>query len=154
MSKKIRKTLNITRVGFKTVVVEDGVPQFVDHPDAVFSGIMDAAKAERMMRARYGKDAMIVITSIESGQHRYEMDLETFVLNAVLADDAADEGDTDDDTADDDEDDNNSDNPNPVPSTSSPISSSPSAVPEETKAPEEAPAAPATDTRWLELRPE
>ena len=64
----------------------DGVPQFVDRPDAVFSGILEKERVERMLRGQLGKDAIIVVTNVDSGQHRYEMDLETFVLNARIAD--------------------------------------------------------------------
>lgn len=87
MARPLSKTLTITRAAYKTVEVVDGVPQFVDHPDAVFSGILEKERVERMLRGQLGKDAIIVVTSVDSGQHRYEMDLETFVLNARIADD-------------------------------------------------------------------
>ena len=86
MARPLSKTLTITRAAYKTVEVVDGVPQFVDHPDAVFSGILEKERVERMLRGQLGKDAIIVVTSVDSGQHRYEMDLETFVLNARFAD--------------------------------------------------------------------
>lgn len=41
MARPLSKTLTTTRVEYKTVEVVDGVPQFVDRPDAVFSGILE-----------------------------------------------------------------------------------------------------------------
>lgn len=93
MARAIVKTITATRVSFKTVAVEDGIPCFVDQPDAVFSGQQDKDKVERLLKGRLGKDAMIVITNIDAGQHRYEMTLEEFVLNAHIVDDSADEAD-------------------------------------------------------------
>lgn len=86
MAKTISKTMTITRVTYKTVEVVDGEARFVDHPDAVFSGILEKDKVERMLRGQLGKDAIIVVTAVDSGQHRYEMDLDAFVLNARIAD--------------------------------------------------------------------
>ena len=40
MARPLSKTLTTTRVAYKTVEVVDGVPQFVDRPDAVFSGFL------------------------------------------------------------------------------------------------------------------
>lgn len=86
MPKNISKTLNVTRVSYQTVEVSDGVPGFVIHPDAVFSGQIDEAKAKKHLQAKLGKDAMLVITKVDAGQHRFEMPLEFFVLNAKIAD--------------------------------------------------------------------
>lgn len=99
MPKVISKTLNVTRVSYQTVVVNDGVPGFAIHPDAVFSGQIDEAKAKRLLQAQLGKDAMLVITNVDAGQHRFEMPLDFFVLNAKIADDGTDgeEGDEPDD---------------------------------------------------------
>lgn len=94
MARAIVKTLTTTRVSFKTVDVENGVPCFVDQPDVVFSGVQDKEKVERLLKARLGKDAVTVITNINAGQHRYEVSMEEFVLNAVVVDnieDGADE---------------------------------------------------------------
>lgn len=129
MAKIIAKTFTVTRVSFKTVVVENGVPSFVDHTDAVFNGIQEREKVEKLLKARLGKDAMIVITNIESGQHRYVMSQEDFVLNAKVADDVtdgeddgADEGDSQgdeqgaSDAAGEEQEDPFNNNPAPVPS--------------------------------------
>ena len=93
MARAIVKTLTTTRVSFKTAVVENGIPSFVSHPDAVFSGVQDKEKVERLLKARLGKDAVIVITNIDAGQHRYEMSMEDFVLNAQIVDTGEDEAD-------------------------------------------------------------
>lgn len=45
MARPLSKTLTTTRVEYKTVEVVDGVPQFVDRPDAVFSGILEKERA-------------------------------------------------------------------------------------------------------------
>ena len=50
MPKTISRTLNITRVSFCTVKVEDGAPQFVPHPDAIFPGQETAAGPLRQGR--------------------------------------------------------------------------------------------------------
>jgi len=71
MARPLSKTLTTTRVEYKTVEVVDGVPQFVDRPDAVFSGILEKERVERMLRGQLGKDAIIVVTNVDSGQHRY-----------------------------------------------------------------------------------
>ena len=92
MPKMIAKTLNITRVSLQTVEVENGVPRFVPQPDAVFSGQIDEAKAKRLLQAKMGKDVLFVITNVDAGQHRFEMPLETFVLNAAIADGVAEIG--------------------------------------------------------------
>ena len=97
MARPLSKTLTITRAAYKTVEVVDGVPQFVDHPDAVFSGILEKERVERMLRGQLGKDAIIVVTSVDSGHHRYVMDLETFVLNARIADDETEDSSDSDD---------------------------------------------------------
>lgn len=86
MARTISKTLTITRVSYKTAEVVNGEARFVDHNDAIFSGLLEKDKAERMLRAQLGKDAMIVITNMDAGQHRFVMDLETFILNAQIAD--------------------------------------------------------------------
>lgn len=99
MARPIVKTLTITCVAFKTVSVEDGIPSFVDQPDAVFSGQLDKDKVERQLKARLGKDTMIVITNIDAGQHRYEMSMEEFVLNAHIADGEGEPDDADNDDA-------------------------------------------------------
>ena len=46
MPKTISRTLNITRVSFCTVKVEDGAPQFVPHPDAIFPGQLEKDKVK------------------------------------------------------------------------------------------------------------
>lgn len=86
MPKTISKTMTVTRVSYKTVEVENGEPRFVDHTDAVFSGMLEKDKVERLLKAQLGKDAMIVVTNVDAGQHRFEMNLDTFVLNARIAD--------------------------------------------------------------------
>lgn len=91
MARTFSKTLMITRATYKTVEVVDGEPHFVDHPDAIFGGLLEQDKVERLLKAQLGKDAMIVVTKVDAGQHRYEMDLETFVLNARIADDEPEE---------------------------------------------------------------
>lgn len=96
MAKMIAKTLHVTRVSFKTVVVEDGVPHFEAHPDAVFSGKISEARAKRMLQGRYGKDSMLVITNVDAGQHRFEMPLEFFVQNATISDSGNGDGEADD----------------------------------------------------------
>jgi len=62
MPKTISRTLNITRVSFCTVKVEDGAPQFVPHPDAIFPGQLEKDKVKKLLQGRYGKDAILVIT--------------------------------------------------------------------------------------------
>lgn len=109
MARPLSKTLTTTRVAYKTVEVVDGVPQFVDRPDAVFSGILEKERVERMLRGQLGKDAIIVVTNVDSGQHRYEMDLETFVLNARIADEETGA------SPDDDDDDGDADTAGPAP---------------------------------------
>ena len=97
MARAIVKTLTTTRVSFKTVVVDGGVPCFVDQPDVVFSGVQDKEKVERLLKARLGKDAVTVITNIDAGQHRYEMSMEDFVLNAQIVDNSEDDDEAEDD---------------------------------------------------------
>lgn len=109
MARPLSKTLTTTRVAYKTVEVVDGVPQFVDRPDAVFSGILEKERVERMLRGQLGKDAIIVVTNVDSGQHRYEMDLETFVLNARITDEETGA------SPDDDDDDGDADTAGPAP---------------------------------------
>lgn len=96
MPKTISRTLNITRVTFCTVEVTDGTPQFVPHPDAVFPGQLEKDKVKKLLQGRYGKDAILVITNIDAGQHRYSMNLEDFVLHATITDGAFDDEDDDD----------------------------------------------------------
>lgn len=91
MPKTISRTLNITRVTFCTVEVTDGTPQFVPHPDAVFPGQLEKDKVKKLLQGRYGKDAILVITNIDAGQHRYSMGLEDFVLHATITDGAFDD---------------------------------------------------------------
>ena len=110
MARPLSKTLTTTRVAYKTVEVVDGVPQSVDRPDAVFSGILEKERVERMLRGQLGKDAIIVVTNVDSGQHRYEMDLETFVLNARIADGETE--DSPDENPDTNSGDNSDDDPN------------------------------------------
>ena len=64
MARPLSKTMTTTRVAYKTVEVVDGVPQFVDRPDAVFSGILEKERVERMLRGQLGKDAIIVVTNV------------------------------------------------------------------------------------------
>lgn len=102
MPNVISKTLTVTRVKYQTVAIEDGTPKFVEHPDAVFRGILTPERAQRMLQNRLGKDAILVIIDVDAGQKRYEMDLEQFVLHAQEAG-AADEDEADEDEADEDE---------------------------------------------------
>lgn len=107
MSNVISKTLTVTRVKYQTVAIEDGTPKFVEHPDAVFRGILTPERAQRMLQNRLGKDVILVIIDVDAGQKRYEMDLEQFVLHAQEAG-AADEDEADEaDEADEDEADEN-----------------------------------------------
>lgn len=85
MAYVISKTLTVTRVKYQTVVVEDGAPKFVEHPDAVFRGILTQERAQRMLQSRLGKDVILVITNVDAGQKRFEMDMEQFVLHAQVA---------------------------------------------------------------------
>lgn len=85
MAYVISKTLTVTRVKYQTVVVEDGAPKFVEHPDAVFRGILTQERAQRMLQSRLGKDIILVITNMDAGQKRFEMDMEQFVLHAQVA---------------------------------------------------------------------
>lgn len=109
MPKTISKTLMVTRVAYKTVQVENGEPHFIDHTDAVFSGILEKDRVERLLKAQLGKDTMIVVTNVDAGQHRYEMDLDAFVLNARIADGEPEE--SSDEGADTDSGDNSDDGP-------------------------------------------
>lgn len=84
MAYVISKTLTVTRVKYQTVVVEDGSPKFVEHPDAVFRGILTQERAQRMLQSRLGKDVILVITDVDAGQKRFEMDMEQFVLHAQV----------------------------------------------------------------------
>lgn len=86
MAYVISKTLTVTRVKYQTVVVEDGAPKFVEHPDAVFRGILTQERAQRMLQSRLGKDVILVITNVDAGQKRFEMDMEQFILHAQVAD--------------------------------------------------------------------
>lgn len=95
MPKTISRTLNITRVSFCSVEVEDGTPRFIPHPDAIFPGQMEKDKAKKLLQGRYNKDTILVITNIDAGQHRYSMGLEDFVLHATITDGAADDDDDD-----------------------------------------------------------
>lgn len=98
MPNVISKTLTVTRVKYQTVAIEDGTPKFVEHPDAVFRGILTPERAQRMLQNRLGKDVILVIIDVDAGQKRYEMDLEQFVLHAQEAG-AADEDEADEDEA-------------------------------------------------------
>ena len=139
MAKTFSKTLMITRVTYKTVEVRDGVPEFVDHPDAVFSGLLDQEKAERLLKAQLGKDSIPVITKVDAGQHRYEMDLATFVLNARIAD-----GEPEEDSASNAAPDSTSTDSDPVPDAAAEpaaeTGSAPTSAVESVPAPEPAPA--------------
>jgi len=95
MPKMVSKTLNVTQVSYQTIAVNDGVPSFIPHPNAVFSGQIDETKAKRLLQAKLGKDAMFVITKVDAGQHRFEMPLDFFVLNANVADGGADDDEND-----------------------------------------------------------
>lgn len=92
MATKIAKNLTVTRVSYCTVDIQSGDPAFVSHPDAVFRGIVPKERVKKLLAARFDTDETIVIKSIQSGTFRYEMDLETFVLNAniVSPEDATD----------------------------------------------------------------
>lgn len=129
MARPLSKTLTTTRVEYKTVEVVDGVPQFVDRPDAVFSGILEKERVERMLRGQLGKDAIIVVTNVDSGQHRYEMDLETFVLNARIAD-----GETED-SPDENPDTNSGDNSDDDPNSAADFLPDPAPIPDATPGP-------------------
>ena len=115
MPKTISRTLNITRVSFCTVKVEDGAPQFVPHPDAIFPGQLEKDKVKKLLQGRYGKDAILVITNIDAGQHRYSMGLEDFVLHATITDGAIDDEEEDCELPDSPEDDNTEGSPAPAP---------------------------------------
>ena len=101
MSKKIFKKVTATRVSYCTVAVDNGVPNFVPHPDVVFGGILDSARVERLLKAKLGKNETIVITNIDAASHRYEMDLEFFILNSTVCDCASGEDPSSDENSDD-----------------------------------------------------
>lgn len=102
MSTKIVKTLTVTRISYVTAEVIDGAAVLVPHPDAVYRGMLTEKRALKLLKESLGKDAAIVITKFDAGQHRYEMSFEDFVLHATMDGEAQDENSDADEISEDD----------------------------------------------------
>lgn len=100
MAGQIVKNLTVTRVSFRLVEVNDGVPSFIEKPDAIFRGEVSKERAKKLLAKQYGEDASIVLLNVDSGRHRFVMDFDTFVRNAVIEDMGEDADDSDDEQSD------------------------------------------------------
>ena len=95
MAAQIVKNLTVTRVKFSIVEVVDGVPSFNEQPDAVFRGEVSAERVKKLLAKEYG-DKTVVILGIDSGRHRFVMNFDDFVRNAVIADESAEDDSSED----------------------------------------------------------
>ena len=90
----IVKKFTVTQVQYSIVSVEDGAVRVDAQPDAVFRGVLGQKRINRELRKRHGENANIVITKIESGEHRFVMSFEDFVRGASIIEEEHDREET------------------------------------------------------------
>lgn len=96
MPKNIVKNMTVTRVSYSLIEVEDGVPVIKNQPDVVYPGVKTQEQVLRLLKAKFGKDALLAITKLDAGRHRFVMDWQTFALNAVTKDNEVGEDEVED----------------------------------------------------------
>lgn len=86
MANQIVKELNVTRVEYSIIKVEEGVPSFEPQPMAVFRGALSEKRVQKSLKKQLGEEIPFVITKLDAGRHRFAMSFEDFVAHAQVID--------------------------------------------------------------------
>lgn len=85
----ITKKLKLTTVKYVTTIVEDGAAKVVEMPVRAFSGTVSRNRIINILKKELG-DVSFTIISMETAERTYTMDLDTFLQNATVVEDASD----------------------------------------------------------------
>jgi len=83
MATKITKNFTLTTIKYSVVTMKNGEVVTRKMPDKHFTGTVDEKKAYREITKELGPGVAFVITAVETSIDRYEIDLDTFINNAV-----------------------------------------------------------------------